>query len=569
MFYNFSVILKYYVDIEMFSPIINRILHGFIKEYPGLIALTMSSTISTFIIDSVVTPRLLGSTFKDVSNAKDLRSNLTKLVLTWILSQVGNGLTDYCFAKVDIKICSYLNKHIFHKLFLKYEHDHQNISIAKLMDTIDLLQNTLESMLYRFLSVFPRFIILFIILVNLYTINPKLGMYTAVILLLFIIMILIQYQSRTTVSYPMMDSKIKYLEHVDDVFVNMERVSSVHEAMKKEEENCTRLNSEYTNQKWNSSKSVLRNQFKNYAINIVIFSFILYQLFRSYQAKEISNDEVVTFLLSVSPLFVNMYDIIFYMPEFTRYFGILSYHTDFMTELFSHEEHSGKDVHLNSNEITFENVSYSYKDNPVLTNVSLTIPSGSFITLRGPSGIGKSTLFKLLSRNLSPSEGLIKVDGHDISELSISCIRKNLLCLNQHSTLFNNTVYNNMIYGEDDSPILRTKVENLIREHHWTSLFPDKDNFSSLDANVGHLGNKLSGGQRQLVHLIRCFLTSSPILLLDEPTSAIDSMNTKEIMDFIGLINRQGKTILLISHEDDVFSDKILDFKTMAITSSV
>lgn len=257
------------------------------------------------------------------------------------------------------------------------------------------------------------------------------------------------------------------------------------------------------------------------------------------------------------------------MPEFTRYFGILSYHTDFMTELFSHEEHSGKDVHLNSNEITFENVSYSYKDNPVLTNVSLTIPSGSFITLRGPSGIGKSTLFKLLSRTLSPSEGSIKVDGHDISELSISCIRKNLLCLTQHSTLFNNTVYNNMIYGEDDSPILRTKVENLIREHHWTSLFSDKDNFESLDTNVGHLGNKLSGGQRQLVHLIRCFLTSSPILLLDEPTSAIDSMNTKEIMEFIGLINRQGKTILLISHEDDVFSDKILDFNTMSITSSV
>ena len=543
-----------------------RVLYGFLREYPVLMTCTMVSTMATFIIESVVTPRLLGATFTHLSSADELRTNLIKLVLSWIASQAGNGLSDYYFAKVDIELCNYLSKRIFHQLFLKYEHDHQDIPTAKLMDTIELLKSTMESILYRFLSVFPRFVIVIIIVINLCSIHMRLGLYTALILSVFLVLMVMQNQKHMHVHFPVMDAKSTFLDYTNDVFVNMERVSSVHGAMEREEEKCNMLTEEYKDKRWSVSKLVLKDQFINYGINIVLFSFILYQLFRAYQSNDISNEQMVTFVLSISPLFINIYEIIYYMPEFARHFGVLSYYTDFMSELFSHEERGGEQVEFKSSTITLNEVSYGYKDHaPVLNQVSLTIPNGSFLTLRGPSGIGKSTLFKLLCRVIAPTSGSILIDGHDIATLSSACLRKNILYLHQHSTLFNDTVYHNMIYGEEERPDLRETVENLIREHHWTSLFPDTNHFDSLDVTVGHLGKNLSGGQRQLVHLIRCFLSTAPILLLDEPTSALDGINTKEIMSFLKTIHQQGKTILLISHEDTIFSDEVLEFQTMSI----
>ena len=551
----------------MLSPVMKTVLYGFLREYPMLMTCTMASTLATFIVESVVIPRLLSSTFVHLENIDDLRNNLVKLVLSWISAQVGNGFSDYYFAKVDVELCDYLRKRIFHQLFLKYEQDHQDIPTAKLMDTIELLQTTVKSMLYRFLSVFPRFVIVIIIIINLCSIHMKLGLYIAVILFMFLFLMVMQSQRNTHVHFPSMDIKSDFLDYTSDVFINMERVSSIHGAMKREEEKCHSLTDKYKGTRWEISKSVLKDQFMNYGINIVIFSFILYQLFLAYRAHEISNEQVIAFVLSVSPLFINIYEIIFYMPEFARHFGVLSYYTDFMEELFSHTEHHGEHIEFKSSSITLDHVTFGYKDRaPVLTDVSLTIPSGSFLTLRGPSGIGKSTLFKLLFRTMPPTSGTILLDGHDISTLSGSCIRKNILYLNQHSTLFNDTVYRNMIYGEEERPELRATVEGLIRDHHWTSLFSDKDEFASLDAAVGPLGKHLSGGQRQLVHLIRCFLSTAPILLLDEPTSAIDGVNTNEIMSFLTTIHNKGKTILLISHEDTIFSNDVLNFQTMVIT---
>ena len=550
----------------MLSPVMKRVLYGFLSTYPMLMTFTMASTLITFIIESVVIPRLLSNTFVHLSNINDLRTNLINLVLSWISAQVGNGLSDYFFAKVDVELCNYLRKRIFHQLFLKYEHDHQDIPTAKLMDTIELLQSTIESMLYRFLSVFPRFVIVIIVVFNLCSIHMKLGLYTAIILFVFLFLMIMQSQKNTHVHFPSMDIKADLLDYTSDVFINMERVSSVHGAMKREETKCQSLTDAYKDTRWQINKSVLKDQFMNYGINIVIFSFILYQLFRSYRDHEITNEQVIAFVLSISPLFVNIYEIIFYMPEFARHFGVLSYYTSFMEELFSHEEQHGEQLELKSSSITLDHVTFGYNERLVLNDVSLTIPSGSFLTLRGPSGIGKSTLFKLLFRTMPPNSGTILLDGHDISTMSGSCLRENILYLNQHSTLFNDTVYHNMIYGEEERPELRATVEGLIRDHHWTSLFSDKDEFSSLDENVGPLGKRLSGGQRQLVHLIRCFLSTAPILLLDEPTSAIDGVNTNEIMSFLTTINNKGKTILLISHEDTIFSKDVLNFQTMAIT---
>jgi ABC-type multidrug transport system fused ATPase/permease subunit len=127
--------------------------------------------------------------------------------------------------------------------------------------------------------------------------------------------------------------------------------------------------------------------------------------------------------------------------------------------------------------------------------------------------------------------------------------------------LLHDTLYHNMTYGLVNSPELRTKVEDIFKTYKLQTIF-QADDFKFLDNSVGKGGELLSGGQRQVIHLIRCFLnTSAKILILDEPTSALDRHHKTIIGKLLQDIHKQGKTILLITHDDTIISPHVLKFQ--------
>lgn len=198
-----------------------------------------------------------------------------------------------------------------------------------------------------------------------------------------------------------------------------------------------------------------------------------------------------------------------------------------------------------TDKVEFADVSFRYQnaDRPALEKVNLTIPRGKMVALVGASGAGKSTIADLLPRFYDVSEGAILLDGKDIRQLKIHDLRALMGIVSQEAILFNDTVRNNIAFGEEtatDADIqAAAKAANA---HEFIVRMPE-----GYDTNIGDRGSKLSGGQRQRLTIARALLKNPPILILDEATSALDSESEKLVQAALDNL-LQNRTALVIAH---------------------
>lgn len=196
-------------------------------------------------------------------------------------------------------------------------------------------------------------------------------------------------------------------------------------------------------------------------------------------------------------------------------------------------------------DITFENVSFAYENKKklILEDVNFEVKSGEAFALVGESGVGKTTLIDLISRYYIPTKGKILIDGIDTRRLDLRFLRSKIAVVPQDVVLFNDTVKNNIRYGNfsatDEEIILAAKMAHA---DHFINKFPKK-----YDQLVGEKGIKLSTGQRQRVALTRAFLRKPKILILDEPTSALDAVSEKYVKDALEKLMK-GRTTFIIAH---------------------
>jgi subfamily B ATP-binding cassette protein MsbA len=197
--------------------------------------------------------------------------------------------------------------------------------------------------------------------------------------------------------------------------------------------------------------------------------------------------------------------------------------------------------------IRFENVSFAYSDQVeelVLKGVNLEIPSRSQTAIVGRSGAGKSTLVDLLPRLREASAGNILFDGTPIQEFDLRSLRRAIGFMTQDAILFDDTVYNNLVYGLDRVPSSE-EVDQALESGYCAQFVHDLPN--GLETRVGERGVRLSGGQRQRLALARVFLQNPDILILDEPTSALDSESEEYIQRALASV-RHDKTLIVIAH---------------------
>jgi subfamily B ATP-binding cassette protein MsbA len=196
--------------------------------------------------------------------------------------------------------------------------------------------------------------------------------------------------------------------------------------------------------------------------------------------------------------------------------------------------------------IEYKNVSFSY--NPakgkVLDNISIEAKPGQTVAFVGHSGSGKTTLVGLLARFYNIDEGQILIDGVDINELRLSDLRRQMSLVNQQVVLFNDTIANNIRYGQSGEISEAQIIEAAKAAHAWDFIqrLPD-----GLHTHVGENGVLLSGGQRQRLAIARALLRDAPILILDEATSALDTEAERHIQAALETLMQQ-RTTLVIAH---------------------
>lgn len=193
--------------------------------------------------------------------------------------------------------------------------------------------------------------------------------------------------------------------------------------------------------------------------------------------------------------------------------------------------------------IHYDNISFKYKDDYVLKNVSFDIPAGKMVALVGESGSGKSTIADLLPRFYDVQEGAVKIDNIDIRDASMYDLRQHIGIVSQESILFNATVRENIAFGMSDAPIEDViQAAKIANAHEFIMELAD-----GYDTNIGERGGKLSGGQRQRLSIARAILKNPAILILDEATSALDTESEKLVQDALEKL-MQNRTSLVIAH---------------------
>jgi len=203
-------------------------------------------------------------------------------------------------------------------------------------------------------------------------------------------------------------------------------------------------------------------------------------------------------------------------------------------------------LHTTSGHMVFNNVSFRYEDDEqaILKNISFEIRPGKRVALVGPSGSGKSTITNLMLRFYQPQEGTITLDGHDITELRLKDMRDQIALVSQETTLFDDTIRRNIMYGMLDDENDERLIGAIERAHvdEFLNELPE-----GLETLVGESGLRLSGGQRQRIAIARAIYKNAPILILDEATSALDNKSERFVQEALEALMKD-RTSLVIAH---------------------
>ena len=322
------------------------------------------------------------------------------------------------------------------------------------------------------------------------------------------------------------------------------RVTKAYTNAKTEAKKFDVYNEEFVNARSESFGAMARffssSQFITDAFNVLII--LGGGLFIYYKIMEVS--DLTTFIVSISLFISPVHQVIQFSEQFINGTTGFKRFLEIMDETEENECEGDKILENVKGDISFKDVTFSYNDSKtILNHISFDIKQGENIALIGPTGGGKTTICHLIPRFYNITSGEIKIDGQNINDFTLESLRKNIGIVQQDVFLFNGTIKENILYGNenatDEQVIEASKKANIYE--YICSL---EDGFDTI---VGERGVKLSGGQKQRISIARVFLKDPKILILDEATSALDNTTELLIQNSLNELSK-GRTTIIVAH---------------------
>ena len=550
-----------------------NIIMGFILDFFKQNILWVIITVVVLFVTSPLEMIVLSNLFTDFTNSINKLDYSNSINILWKIA----GL--YTLIDVIYMINSYYDKVSYPKMekFIRFKlvdvifknievnYDDENISniILKLLQIPNIVVTCTQNFIYWIIT----FVITVVsILAYILYINVEIGGFMIILFSLFCI----------TYYYVLMKVKNKSSErekeekvlmtHVDDVLSNSLSVIACKKVDDEKEylENKHIIYDEKNEeQMWYSSKGVYLFSFIVTAILVVY----VYVILRFYQAKKITSQDTIKLVIIILFFIRYLKTTINRTVQIVVFYGKLAESEENIKNILNKTVINGTKKNITiTGDIEFRNVSFEYNsEDPKiihetnetneevpptnkekqksLDNVSFKIKTLDRVAIIGTNGSGKSTIIKLIMGYYNVSSGQVLHNGINVLDINREYLRNKIAVINQKVVLFNRSIIDNICYGNN---IPKEKVKHILKNLHIMRVF--KNQPEGLETLAGLHGSALSGGQKQIIYLLRCYLSNKPIIIMDEPTAAVDSTHKKYIMKMIDEMAKKS-TLIVVTHD--------------------
>tara|TARA_B100000123_G_C25735932_1_gene431526 strand:- start:889 stop:2562 length:1674 start_codon:yes stop_codon:yes gene_type:complete len=533
----------------------------FIENKYMLMGLTLFAVLASLVQTegiSVTTANIIDNINK--ANSNNIWTTFYLLVCMYLTYQ----LLHYSFWYIEHSIASLAKPWCKYKLFEMItfinSNEYSEINFPTLLSPVNRLCTLLAQIVSDVIGYFfPNIIFLLIVCTYLVKIDAVFSgiFFIGIIIVFFIFYLTLNYLYKKNIKYE--ETEFTLDEQLIDILNNMDKVifrGQTNNENKKFKDLCDKHF--LACKDYYLTSSCIINIMSTILVLVFLGSF--YYLITLFYSKKISSVQFITTITILTLLREKLDSVFTQIPDFYNYIGRVKInsrplaHIGKNIELWEKMNKNTKNKKLKFDHIKFDNISYSYgKDKTVFKDKTIDVPisNNSIIGITGESGSGKSTLMKLLIKIYKLNKGNIFIDDVNINDLDPVKLRENVTYVNQNSKLFDEKVIKNILYGCINEDDCNKHLKEIFQYPTISNLYK---NVNIHTKNAGQLGENLSGGQRQVANLISGLINPSDILILDEPTNALDPELKKEIINIIQHFKKYKKAIFIITHDKDVFN---------------
>lgn len=527
-----------------------KIILNFINQNKGYISLVLFSTLLFSIINIS-----FGVLIKYIVDGASIKgSSIVYYAIFFVLIRLTTpilyGFIDYGSSKISDKLDIELKEKLYFNAIELDNIFHNNKNTGEILGKINAgissVRNITKSI---FQSIIPVFLdILFIITVIFLTFNIFYSILVLLVLIIYAIAIISQTNKRVPILRELANTERKTMGFFHDSFINHESYK-VFGQKKNEEKRLKIIIDNYKNILNINKSSLFKISLTAASVSalgcIIIFYFVTIDILKGNTT--IGNFLMLTVFLFQSFLPIN--SIGFSFRQIKR--GLVD--LEAINETFFKENENIREIELlipDHIKIQLDNLTLPLSETLAIKNLSgqLIIEKNEITILTGASGIGKSSLGKLITGLLNNYEGTIQVNNFELKEVNLNLFRKQTTYCSQDTIFFNDTIKNNLLYVQPDS--------SEIDLNNALTIVGLKDFIKIIDKNIGERGSKISGGERQRLALARSFLKGSKFIILDEPTTGLDHENKENLINILNIL-KEKFLILVITH-DPIFSQVFL-----------
>jgi len=523
-------------SIKLVKPFLNKF-----KFY--ILFYTICVSLS-YPLESIIIPKIYSAFFqnlKDNISYEKFYDFFKKILFFLCITTIAS----YIVSKLDIFLIPEFNESVsnifYEKILYYYENNYTDLELGRLLTRINGLPSILREVTSDlFIWVMPK--IITVLLINLYFLyhNKILGIIS--IFLVILLVIYNYYQCKKCIV--LASDKYEYYENKSENLQDkLSNLYTIYSAGNIDDELLAYniINSEYKVVHRKAMKCNSKIKSINNTITTFIFIGLSCLIVYLFKNNKLTKEELITILMILIFYIPCLNTIITYFPEYITHLGIIASIDEYIDEICV--DHPIKqNILITKGKIEIKNLTFSYNGkNNIFENFNLTIESKDKLAIIGPSGNGKSTLIKLIMGYYPVPENTIFIDGQDINKYSLASLRKQISYVNQNTKMFNKSIFENIKYGNN---ITNEDIMDAYNKFGLDSVFKNVDFNDSGSVN----GSGYSGGQSQLIILLRVYFKKSKIIILDEPTAALDEKTKKIVIDIIKEISLNS-TLIIITHD--------------------